>query len=281
MKNFCFVTNVIKDEESGLAGSVAEYIRSRGGSVCLLRWDDAKTPEFSPEEIPTDAECILVFGGDGTMIRVATRVESLDLPIIGVNLGHLGYLCELEPANVISAVDRLMEDNCVMEERMMLSGGRSGEDKRYSALNDVVIHRSGDRSILHLNVYVNGAFLSTYLADGIIVATPTGSTGYNMSAGGPIVDPKARMLLLTPLNAHELNSRSIVLDAEDVVEIEIGSHRRERDELARVSFDGDTVMHLGVGERCAVTMSQNTTKVCRLNKESFLEIMRKKMEHDR
>lgn len=278
MRNFCLITNVFKDGELELTGSVADYIRSKGGKACLLQFYESRRPGSSLDEIPKDTECILVFGGDGTMIRVATRVEALDIPLIGVNLGHLGYLCELEQGNVCSAIDKLMDNSCIMEERMMLTGHKAGEEMKRSALNDIVIHRTGDLSVLHLNVYVNGEFLSTYVADGMIVATPTGSTGYNMSAGGPIVDPKAKMLLLTPINAHELNSRSIVLDAEDTVEIEVGSHRIEGDEQASVSFDGDTVIRLGVGERCVVSRSRNITRVCKLKKESFLEIMRRKME---
>ena len=132
--------------------------------------------------------------------------------------------------------------------------------------------------MLQLLVYVNGEFLTTYHADGIIVATPTGSTGYNMSAGGPIVDPKAESLLLTPINAHDLNTRSIVLGAEDVVEIEIGSRRSQKDEKAGVSFDGDTTIHLTVGDRVRITKASNRIRICKLNNQSFLEILRKKMQ---
>ena len=125
---------------------------------------------------------------------------------------------------------------------------------------------------------VNGEFLNTYHADGIIVATPTGSTGYNMSAGGPIVDPKGKLLLLTPNNAHNLNSKSIVLSADDVIEIEMGSRRRQKDEVAYVSFDGDIVAELEVGDRFVIRSSDNFTRICKINKRSFLEILRKKME---
>jgi NAD+ kinase len=127
-------------------------------------------------------------------------------------------------------------------------------------------------------VYVNGNYLTTYHADGIILATPTGSTGYNMSAGGPIVDPKARMLLITPINAHDLNSQSIVLEAEDVVEIEMGSRRYQRDEHACVSFDGDTTVHLAYGERMRIAQASDVIRICKISNQSFLEILRKKMQ---
>jgi NAD+ kinase len=131
--------------------------------------------------------------------------------------------------------------------------------------------------ILSLNVYVNGEFLNNYHADGIIVATPTGSTGYSMSAGGPIVDPKGDMILLTPNNAHNLTSKSIVLSGDDEIEIEILSRREQNDEMACVSYDGDTTAELAVGDRFVISKAANHTKICKLHQRSFLEILRKKM----
>ena len=200
-------------------------------------------------------------------------------PLIGVNMGTLGYLCELEEATVFDALDQLFQDNYTTEERIMLSAAKvgGGEDARL-ALNDIVIHWTEFMSLLRLYVYVNGKPLNTYEADGILVATPTGSTGYNISAGGPIVEPKARMLLLTPINAHDLNARSIVLGDEDVIEIEIGTRRYQADEKACVSFDGDTVMQLQVGDKVRITRASNSIRICKLNNQSFLEILRKKMQ---
>jgi NAD+ kinase len=132
--------------------------------------------------------------------------------------------------------------------------------------------------MLQFMVYVNGEYLATYHADGIVVATPTGSTGYSMSAGGPIVDPKANILVMTPVNAHDLNSQSIVLGAEDVVEIELGSRRYQEDERASVSFDGDTLFHLTAKERVRIERASHTIRICRISNQSFLEILRKKMQ---
>ena len=271
MKNFILITNEEKDIDLKLSKQMIEHIEAKGGRAKVFT-------DFQISDIPADTECILVLGGDGTLIRVATKVESLEIPLIGVNLGTLGYLCELEDATVMGALDRLMQDDYMMEKRIMLTGHKENCTNSKVALNDIVIHRAGTLQILSLNVYVNGEFLNTYHADGIIVATPTGSTGYSMSAGGPIVDPKGQMLLLTPNNAHNLNAKSIVLSAEDEIEIEIGSRRMQKDEKAWVSFDGDTVEELSVGERFIISKAINHTKICKLNKKSFLEILRKKME---
>ena len=146
------------------------------------------------------------------------------------------------------------------------------------ALNEVTIRNDGALSVLNLSVYVNGKYLHTFHGDGMIVSTPTGSTGYNMSAGGPIVDPKANMLLITPINARNLNTRSIVIGDKEEVMIELGSRRAARDESAMVSFDGDSVSRLRVGDRFVIKRVESTVKICKLSEESFLEILRKKMQ---
>lgn len=280
MQRFMLITNVYKDMGLRLSHRIVSYIEDRGGraGICISNVEQVVEKDFDLSEIPEDTECLLVLGGDGTLIRAATKVESLHIPLIGVNMGTLGYLCELEETTVFSAIDSLMQDQFTVEERIMLTGQLSSGGKQHLALNDVVIHWAGDLSMLQLQVYVNGEFLTTYHADGIVVATPTGSTGYSMSAGGPIVDPKARMLLLTPINAHDLNSQSIVLGAEDVVEIEMGSRSFQRDERASVSFDGDTVFHLKVEERVRIAQASTRIQICKLSNQSFLEILRKKMQ---
>nr|WP_317354950.1 NAD(+)/NADH kinase [uncultured Agathobacter sp.] len=280
MKHFVLITNAYKDKDFKLSNKIIDYICKKGGTAKSLisNVESTDNRDFSIDEIPKDTECILVLGGDGTLIRAATKVGTLQIPLMGVNLGTLGYLCEVEEATVYDAVDSLMNDKYMTENRIMLTGCKRGSSDPSVALNDIVIHRAGDLQILSLKVYVNGEFLNNYHADGIIVATPTGSTGYNMSAGGPIVDPKGDMLLLTPINAHNLNSKSIVLSGDDVVEIEVCSRRIQKDEKACVSFDGDTNVELCVGDRFEIAKAANYTKVCKLHKRSFLEILRKKME---
>ena len=260
MRKFMLITNRYKDRDLTLSNEIVSYIQQKGVSaaICVSNVEDDNQKDFALSEIPADTECILVLGGDGTLIRAATKVEALQIPLIGVNLGTLGYLCELEEATVFHAIDCLMQDDCIMEERIVLTGEKIGGNGAHMALND-------------------GEYLTTYHADGVIVATPTGSTGYNLSTGGPIVDPKARVLLLTPINAHDLNSKSIVFGAEDVVEIKMGSRRFQKDETACVSFDGDTPEHLHVGDRVRIAQAQSTIWICKISNQSFLEILRKKM----
>lgn len=278
--HFVLITNEYKDGNLILTRKIISYITGKGGTAVSLLSNVERIAgkDFILSDIPRDTECILVLGGDGTLIRAATKTESLQIPLIGINLGTLGYLCELEETTVFTAIDRLMKGEYMMEERMMLSGHHNHGGNSRTALNDIVIHQMGNLTILNLHVRVNGELLNTYHADGVIIATPTGSTGYNMSAGGPIVDPKARMILLTPINAHNLNSKSIVLSAEDTIEIELGSRRFQKDEQAFISFDGDHAEQLSVGGRFEISAAKDTVRICKLNNKSFLENLRKKME---
>lgn len=283
MKHFLIITNLFKDKDLVLTNKIQKYIEQKGGTCRSFTsmGDDAKHAAPEAGDIPSETECVLVLGGDGTLIRAASKLVSCGMAFIGINLGTLGYLCELEESNIFSAVDQLMDGHYVTEDRMMLSGYgiKQGEKTECKpALNDIVIHRTGALSVVNLIVSVNGEYLNTFHADGIILSTPTGSTGYNMSAGGPIVDPKAKMILITPINAHNLNSRSIVIGADDEVMIEIGQRRSQKDETVEVSFDGDNAVGLEVGDKFIVRRAEATTKICKLSNMSFLEILRKKMQ---
>lgn len=283
MKHFFIIANLQKDKELSLTKQMKAFIEEHNGTCEYYAIEGKRDKEPAPklEEIPVNTECILILGGDGTLIRVAAKLVQCNIPVIGVNLGTVGYLCELEAKNVFGALERLMQDNYVIEERMLLTGhgelhGEQTIDRL--ALNEITIHSAGVLSILNFIVYINGKYLHTFHGDGMIVSTPTGSTGYNMSAGGPIVDPKADMLLLTPINAHNLNAKSIVIAANDEVTIEVGERRMEKDESALISFDGDSIGKLAVGDKFVIKRAEERIKICKLNEESFLEILRKKMQ---
>lgn len=283
MKHFFVMTNAWKDVGLVHTHRIINYIKKAGGTCDYFITVDGSGREVMTEPaIGEDVEAVLVLGGDGTLIHVARELVERHIPVIGVNLGQLGYLCELEDQSVESAIDALIADQYTVEERMMLGGYMvqgQFETGEKLALNDIVIHRAGPLQIVNLKVYVNGEYLCRFAADGIIMATPTGSTGYSMSAGGPIVDPKASLILMTPINSHTLNSRSIVIGPDDEVMIEIGMRREEKDEQVEVSFDGDNSMQLEVGDRIVVHRAQASTAILRLNKMSFLEILRKKMQN--
>lgn len=281
MKKFVIVTNLYKDPELKISNQIAEYIKVKGGEAINLSSFSPEVKRFEEldyKKIPEDTECIIVLGGDGTMIRVVRKTRLLDLPVIGINLGTLGYLCELDRENMYQAIDKIMDDQQMIENRLMIKCYPKGSDKGRTALNDIVVHTAGVLAILRLNVYVNGQFLATYDGDGVIISTPTGSTGYNLSAGGPIVEPGANILALTPINAHNLNSKGIILRADDIIEVELVPRRSNKEDIAHVSCDGDLFATIKAGERFVIERAVHTIKICKVNKQSFLETMRKKMK---
>ena len=265
MKNFCIIVNSTKDKDYFITNKMKSHIERNGGS-CRVIGEGGKLPD--------SVEGIFVLGGDGTLIRAAGLASEREIPLIGVNLGHLGYLCELEEYSVYSAIEEIMQGNYMIEERMMLSGAHFHQ----KALNDIVIIRKGELQLVELIVSVNGGYLNTFRADGIIIATPTGSTGYSMSAGGPIIDPKACMILITPINAHELNSKSIIIGAEDEVTVELRSRQPQKKQRVVVNFDGEPAVELSPGESITIRASEQKTKIIKLSKLSFLDILRKKMQ---
>ncbi len=282
MKYFYVIANSGKDRQLKLTEKICSFVAEHGG-VCGYQANQGPDGDlFDQEQIPEETECILVVGGDGTLLSAARTMADRKIPLIGVNTGHVGYLCELEADTVISGVERLLtEDTYTVEHRMLLAGRcmtEDGEGEEWRALNDIVIHRCGRLQVVDLIISVNGQYLNTYSADGMIIATPTGSTAYSMSAGGPIVDPKASLLLITPISPHSLNAKSIVLDGEDEITIQVARRNEEQKESLEVSFDGEPVGTLRAGEEIIIKKAQACTRILKLSQLSFLERLRKKLQ---
>ena len=286
MQHFFIITNPSKDPNLENTKKIASFLE-QAGCTCKVQvrgeadgGGDAYTDAAC---IPSQTQCILVLGGDGTLIEAARDTALLEIPLLGINLGSLGFLAEVEKSGIEGALQQLLEDKFSLERRMMLSGGvyRDGAClQNLHALNDIVITRSGSMQIIHFHVYVNGQFLNEYNADGVILSTPTGSTGYNLSAGGPIVEPRAKLLVLTPICPHTLNTRSIVLSAEDEVVIEMAEGKKKLPLQAEVNFVGGPGMALQTGDRILVRKSEKTTDIVKLNQVSFLETLHKKMSEN-
>lgn len=283
MKHFYLITNRDKDTELTVTNRIREELQKRG-AVCSVHVLDHCTGSgyTDSREIPKETECILVLGGDGTLLEAARDTVELDIPLIGVNLGTLGYLAEVDRENLADALSRLCEDDFCLEERMMLEGQIMTQEscQRNYALNDIVITRSGSLQMLYFHIFVNGHFLKGYSADGIIISTPTGSTGYNLSAGGPIVEPGANLMVITPVCPHTLITRSIVLSPEDEIEIEIKPARGAREQRVEADFDGGHSIPLGAGDRIRIVRSERTTSIVKLSNASFLEVLHRKMSEE-
>ncbi len=281
MNNFLVVTNRQKDPTFTCTNRIRGYLE-RHGRVCRT-----ETGDTSELNIPEETECVIVLGGDGTILRAARNAAASGIPLIGVNLGTMGYLAEVDSDDLEEALDRLISGNFTKERRMMLSGrvvpaGGKREDSQSTAkdraLNEIAITRKGSLQIIVFYIYVNGQLLYTCHADGILVATPTGSTGYNLSAGGPIVEPHAELILLTPICPHSMNSRTIVLSAQDRVVIEIGENKKGSKQEVEACFDGSVAMAMHTGDRMEIRKAGKVTEMLKLNQDSFVEVLRKKMD---
>lgn len=287
MKRFYVITNRHKDPELTVTNRIKKYIETRGGS-CTIQ---IKEPNPGGEDafknvcrnsawISDDADCMLVLGGDGTMLQAARGTVAKNIPMLGINLGTVGYLAEIELSDIEKALERLFADDYWLEERMMLIGTVKKKEKEPEedwALNDIAITRSGSLQIIKYSIYVNDMFLYSYSADGVMVSTPTGSTGYNLSAGGPIVEPKAKLLLITPICPHTLNTRSIILSAEDRITIEIDAGREGEPQEVEANFDGSHKVILCTGDKLEIKQSEKKTDIIKLSNVSFLEVLHKKM----
>ncbi len=280
MKNFFVVAKDKRESTIAFAKALVAYIDGKGGSASYgFNLDDSIEGQL---ELPDGCECILSFGGDGTLIRAARNTIGSGVPLIGVNGGHLGYLCDLDKATVFEGIDSLFADDYSLEERMMLDGlilDAAGQQlAEAKALNDFVLSANKGLQVMTVTVYVNGSHLYAYNCDGMIISTPTGSTAYNLSANGPIVNPKTSLILLTPINAHTLNARSIVLDPNDVLEFDISPLRSTYALQGMVSFDGTRQRPIDPGQRLVIRRSASTTTMVHLQDISFLDRIRTKMQ---
>lgn len=282
MELFYIITNPLKDAEYKVTYFIRDYLK-KCGKNCILNVDKEHKGNGNytdTENIPEDVDCVIVLGGDGTLLQAAADLMDCDIPFLGINLGTLGFLAEVNQTGITDALDKLISGHYEIEKRMMLHGVSNREEQVLddsTALNDIVITRKGSLQIINYVVFVNGQLLHRYHADGMIVATPTGSTGYSLSAGGPIVEPKADLILLTPISPHSMQNRSIILSAEDTVEIEIECSREGKDQEVEAIYDGSHKITLCTGDRLSIHKSQKTTGIVKLSQVSFLEILHTKM----
>ena len=284
MKKFALLTNYSKDKRLVYTRMIKTYITENGGSYWIPRYisepDKDGDQRYDFSDMPEDIECVLVLGGDGTLLQAARELLQRHIPLLGINLGTLGFLTSAEKSELPKCLDSVLDDSCSIDERMMLEGvAYHGSEKiqMNMALNDVIIARAGFSRLVELKIYVNGELLSIYNADGIIVSTPTGSTGYSLSAGGPIIFPQTDVIVITPICPHSLQARSLVVSGEDRIMIEIGRRRKTQKEEAMVTFDGRSAQELETGDRIEIYKAQETTQLIRLKGRSFYQALQNKI----
>ncbi len=229
----------------------------------------------SEEILETRSELLVVLGGDGTILRGARLVAGRGTPIVGVNMGGFGFLAELGTDELLDVIPDLVAGRFDIDERMMLTAqvDEAHEAQTLLALNDMVVTKGGVARVLWLRIAVNAEELASYPADGVIVATPTGSTAYSLSAGGPIMHPRVEALVITPISPHTFNARSLVVGPDDVVTISVGSSTLE----ATLTVDGRVSVSLGANSKVRVRRAAQTTRFARLREPRFYRILRTKL----
>lgn len=227
------------------------------------------------KELP-QADLLVCFGGDGTILHAARDATLHDVPVLGVNMGSVGFMAELERSELARLAD-LANNGFTTEERMMLDVRVFRGDKLISqdlALNDAVCSKGSVARVAELEVWADGMRISQVIGDGVIIATPTGSTAYSMSAGGPIVEPTSHSIIVTPVCAHQLAARAMVLSDRRVVTVQPPKGNRKQSYL---SVDGGKALRLMGGERVEIRRSEHTTKLVRLTERSFYQIINQKL----
>lgn len=234
------------------------------------------------DELISDCDTVITIGGDGTIIHKAKYAAKFSKPILGLNLGRVGFVAELEKTE-IDEIKNLVEGKYEIENRAMLYVNvtnkiDSFDIKEFYALNDVVISKSAYSGVVDLNVFLNGNKMNRYIADGIILSTPTGSTAYSLSAGGPIIEPKLDCILLTPICQHSMLSRSVIFNRES--KIDINTRLRRKDEVF-LSVDGRDTTLINDKNTVSISLSDTKVKLIKLKKYNFYEVLDQKFSKRR
>ncbi len=280
MKRICMITNRAKDKDLLIHTRVREFLLSNSCEIeeIYLHWD-SEVGNWSGIDIEDiKADCLLVLGGDGTMMQVARHFYGCGIPLLGINLGNLGFLTEIDSRNIEKPLSQLLQDEFYIEKRMLLEGTIQTKKECISglALNDIVVNRAGALQIITFDVFLNEQLLKRYKADGCIVSTATGSTGYNLSAGGPVLDPTCEAIVMTNICPHDLFNRGVVLSSEKVVKIVIPKEG-EKNWQIEASFDGCKTVKMEVGDSIEIRKAKEYVDIIRLQNTSFLEILHEKM----
>ena len=223
------------------------------------------------DEYSSDVTCAIVLGGDGTILKTARYYAPYGVPILGINLGRLGFLSQAKSTQVNEAIDYILNGSFKIEDRMMLSAMNS----KLNALNDIVIKGDGFSRTSRLYVHINDNIVCDYLADGIIISTPTGSTAYTLSAGGPILSPILDAMVIVPICPHTMNARPIVIPSSEVIKVTSSQNKP----LLKISADGQETFSVGINETIEIKKCDYTAKLILLNleKNSFYSVLKEKL----
>ncbi len=288
MKKIAIVTNFNITEKASSALKVADKLHALGCEVIVASFNRDKIArqrlpfrdfiKFVPvEDVYTSSDVITVLGGDGTILESARKAAPSNIPILGINLGRLGYMAELE-LDELDKLEMIVNGEYSIEKRMMIKvevlDKEGGEKLSAYALNDAVISNGSIARIIDLSLYEGGSLVSSYRSDGLIISTPTGSTAYSMSAGGAVVDPRVECICVTPICPHALGSRPIIFPKSAIIEVK---NICQREKMIFLTLDGRLNQELSYGDTVRITESELSTSLIRIKNNCFYNQLRKKM----
>jgi NAD+ kinase len=274
------IPNLSKDNNLHLTESITNWLLENKQEVLLNAGIALRIGKpdlgLKNEDIFINSDFIIVLGGDGTLLNIARQSAYYNVPLFGINLGHLGFLTEVEAEEMFPALEKLISGDYEIEKRMMLEATVETDNiqmEKSVALNDIGITKGPFSRIIRMGIYINDDYVDLYSADGVVISSPTGSTAYSLSAGGPIVSPDVKVMIITPICPHILHSRSIVVSHEDVVKIEVCQNNTE----VMLTVDGQQGYKLKAGDIVTIRQAQCYTNLVKLKDRSFYQVLRKKI----
>ena len=281
MQTIGLIANTKKEQAVDKLNQVCDWLEKKN---CEF-WLDENTAELIDRQVNykfynslvEEVDIIIVFGGDGTFLKAARTFVTSDVPILGINLGQLGFLTDIEVDRLEEGLEKLIAKDYTVEDRMTLEGRiiRDGEViNRVIAINDLVVTKGPFSRIIELDTFVDDEYLATYPGDGLIVACPTGSTAYSLSAGGPIVNPKLNSLIITPICPHTLHSRSIIATEDEEIRVEIKADHTD----VMLTVDGQDSFSVKPSDTIKIQKSNLKAKLIKLNDYNFYKILRNRLQ---
>lgn len=265
--------NTGKKQSKNLALGIVEFLTTRGVTVVT---EEEEAPLINAQPLssvdPKKIDFIISMGGDGTILKLVHQYENLTAPILGINLGHLGFMADIPIPDIYPSLQDLLDGAYKIHERVRIQG-EAPHGERCFAVNEIVVHRARNPSLIEIAIHIDGVYLNTFEADGIIIATPNGSTAYSLAAGGPIISPDLEALVLTPISPHTISNRPIVLTANQEIQIQYLS---EYDPI-EVRADGFTRHDLQTGDIFRITRHSQNFKLVSLTRRDYFSTLRTKL----
>lgn len=272
-KHFALFPNISKQQSESIAIGIREYLTTRG-AVVIADDFEAKAIGATPlsQIDPNTIDIMITLGGDGTILRIMQNHMDIPAPIIGINLGSLGFMADVPITEIYPTLDDLLNYNYKIQSRVMMEGN-SSRGERYFAVNEFVIHRAQNPYLVDLAIHVDGNYLNTFSADGVIISTPSGSTAYSLAAGGPILTPELEAFVITPISPHTISNRPIVLMPKKDIQIQYISEHNP----VEISYDGFGQIKMQTGEVFFIRKAQKRCQLITLSHHEYFSTLRQKL----